>query len=159
MFQRHLTVGFVLAQTEVLQGMLDKLVRGEHLASWIIEKATVERNIENLFHVTIVCFNPGSACFTSVSLLGFLYRFCLCGVGSLCMNTREPALKICWCFACFVFAKIILGTPAPAPLLRIGARGFNLVVFGNGVTDRAVQRSARLCELLRNRLLREYRYK
>ena len=127
--------------------MLDKLVRGEHLTSWIIEKATVEQNIENLFHVAMVCFNPGKACFTSVSLLGSLYRFCLCGVGWLCMNTREPALKICWCFACFVFAKIILGTPAPAPLLRIGARGFNLVVFGNGVTDRAVQRSARLCEL------------
>ena len=106
--------------------MLDKLTRGEHLTSWIIEKATVEQNIENLFRVAMVCFNPGNAHITSVSLLGYLHRFCLCGVGWLCMNTREPALKICWCFTCFVFAKKNLGTPAPAPapLLRIGAHGF-----------------------------------
>ena len=31
----------------MLQGMLDKLVRGEHLTSWILEKTTVEHNFGN----------------------------------------------------------------------------------------------------------------
>jgi len=63
-----------------------------------------------------------------------------------CERARVEILLVFCMFCVAVFAEIILGTPAPAPLLRIGARGFNLVVFGNGVTDRAVQRSARLCE-------------
>ena len=61
-------------------------------------------------------------------------------------RARVENLLVFYVFCVAVFAEIILGTPALAPLLRIRARGFNLVVFGNGVKDRAVQRSARLCE-------------